>query len=200
MTTKESIQQLLIEYNGTLTQKIASQHGLSASKMQYYVHTGLLFKEARGFYTGIGAVPDYTFLLSNKFESGVFSHGSAIYLHGLSDYAPEPFYEMTFFKGYHNENLDNHHIMSHTISNKDLFNSDIETIKSMHGNPIRVYSIERVLIDSIKSPDNYLAEVRSEAFKRYFKQFKNKRLSKMLEIAQKLNVEEQVKLYVESFL
>ncbi len=82
------ISDLLAAQGGMLTSADVCRAGLSRTMLSRYVRAGLLDRVGRGEYVAAGAVSDELFFISRRQPRLVFSHLTALFLHGLSDRTP----------------------------------------------------------------------------------------------------------------
>lgn len=113
---------------------------------------------------------DELYLLQQRLNKGVFSHETALFLHGLTDRTPSKF-TMTFPHGYNNQNLSNYNInVKHVIQNR--YSIEIIKIKTPCNNIIYTYDIEKTLCDIVKGKGSDIQRI-NESMRRYV-QMKNK--------------------------
>lgn len=95
--------------DGTITTAQVTKAGLHRSVLQKLVDCGELYRYGRGLYVKSGAWEDDFYLLQRKYERGIYSHDTALYLLGYSDRTPAK-YTMTFPKGYNTPSLKQENI------------------------------------------------------------------------------------------
>ena len=96
--------------DGVITSAQVTAAGLHRSLLQELVSSGELVRFSRGIYLRADFWEDDFYLLQLKYERGVYSHDTALYLLGYSDRAPLK-YTMTFPKGYNSKSLKNENII-----------------------------------------------------------------------------------------
>jgi len=137
------------------------------------------------------------FLLQYRFGKGIFSHETALYLHGMTDRTPARF-TMTFPWGYNAASLKGENVkVKRTI--KDLYMLGITELPSPAGNIIRAYDIERTLCDIVRGKGACETSVVNQAMKSYA-QSKGKDIQKLMVYAEKLRVKARVLNYMEVLL
>ena len=83
MTDRERIKTLLkASPNGTITTQQVTSAGLHRSILQKLVDSGEIYRFGRGLYVRNDAWEDDFFLLQLKYGRGIYSHDTALYLHG----------------------------------------------------------------------------------------------------------------------
>ena len=91
MTDREQIKTLLkASPNGTITTEQVTSAGLHRSILQELVDSGELYRFGRGLSVRTDAWEDDFYLLQLKYGRGIYSHDTALYLHGYSDRTPAP--------------------------------------------------------------------------------------------------------------
>ena len=161
----ETVWDLLDQYKGTLTLKLARQHRVNPNTLKRLEEKGLLEKEGPGIYTYPGHFADEFFALQQRFTKGIFSHETALFLHGLSDENIGE-YVMTVPWGYHNPRLGEAFVIPKTMR-EDRYQLGAMTLPSPAGNPLTVYNLERTLCDlwHPRHPADHYLKV--DALKRY---------------------------------
>lgn len=191
------INNMLERQNGIITtaQVVAADvPRLYLSKM---VAENLLRKVDRGIYAAPEAWEDEMFLLQYKYSKGIYSHETALYIHGFTDRAPTRFV-MTFPYGYHAESIANTNIRMRKVV-KSIYELGIVESKTTFGNKIRLYGIERTLCDIVKGNNSCDIQIVNQAMKRYALS-KDKNISRLLQNAEQLRVKPKILAYMEILL
>ena len=197
MTDREMMRELVASSSsGFVTSAQVTAAGLHRSLIQEMVSCGELICCGRGVYLRKDAWEDDLYLLQLKYERGIYSHDTALYLLGYSDRTPAR-YTMTFPKGYNAASLKNEDIMIRRVVPENYSFGIIE-IDSPSGNPIRVYDLERTLCDIVRGSGSDI-QIVSEAMKRYASS-KDKNIHKLMQYAEKLRVKQKVLRYMEVLL
>lgn len=193
MLTKEKILNLGKKNNGIITSKMVSEAGLSRKVLAELESSGVLTRVERGIYMmDFGYADDY-FLLQHRFPNGVYSHETALFLLGYSDRVPiMP--QMTFPYGFHSTRAKKAGLIP-IISKQDTL-SGIVTIKRSGGTTIKVYEIERTLIDLLKPKYDADKEQFLPALKRYL-QSNERDITKLMDFARMFNVVDKIQPYLE---
>lgn len=197
MEINETINDLLqASTDGTITTAQVTKAGLHRSVLQKLVDCGELYRYSRGLYVKSSAWEDDFYLLQRKYERGIYSHDTALYLLGYSDRTPAK-YTMTFPKGYNTPSLKQENITVKRVVPKNYEFGIIE-IQSPSGNPIRVYDLERTLCDILRGSGSDI-QIVGEAMKRYAAS-KTKDIHKLMQYAEQLRVKPKVLHYMEVLL
>ena len=79
----------LVRENGYLYTKDVTSAGIRREQLKKYLDEGSLIRESRGIYSFADSINDEFVLLQIRCKKGVFSYGTALYFHGLSDRFPQ---------------------------------------------------------------------------------------------------------------
>lgn len=197
MTDKEQIKELLeASQDGTITAEQVTAAGLHRSILQKLVENGELYRFGRGLYVRTSVWEDDIYLLQRKYGRGIYSHDTALYLHGYSDRTPAQ-YTMTFPKGYNTPSLKQERIIIKRAVPEN-YSFGIVEISSPCGNPIRVYDLERTLCDILRGSGSDI-QIVGAAMKLYAAS-KEKDIHKLMQYAEQLRVKPKVLRYMEVLL
>lgn len=183
--------------NGYLFTKDISEHKVSRQYLSEAVTYNGVERVAQGVYLLEDVIPDYYYILSIKNERIVFSLESALYLNNLMEREPE-LMTVTIPRGYNATHLRNKgvRVISKT---KDLFELGVTTVKTNLGNDARTYDLDKSICDLIKYRNKIDIQVFSFALKEYVKR-KDKNLVRLISYSQKMNIEDEVRKYLEVLL
>jgi predicted transcriptional regulator of viral defense system len=185
---------LIKKNGGMITSSQVTNADIPRTYLSSMEQKGNLVRIKRGFYVLPDVFEDEMYVLACSYPKGVFSHGTALYIHKMTDRTPIV-YEMSFPQKYHfRKNEDNLKIRYLT---KDVFEFGIENKKSPCQNNIRVYDIEHTLCDILKA--NYDVQIINDAMKRYIKSDKCN-VNKLLEYAEKIKVKNKISNYLKVLL
>ena len=197
MNTEEKIFELLnTSKNGVITTAQVTNLGLHRGILKKLVNNSMVHPVGRGIYVQNDVWEDDFYLLQRKYERGIYSHDTALYLLGYSDRTPAK-YTMTFPKGYNAPSLKNENVIIKRVILEN-YNFGKAEIESPSGNLIYVYDLERSLCDMLRGNSGDI-EIINEAMKRYVKS-KNKDINKLLKYADQLHVKTKVQHYLEVLL
>ncbi len=183
--------------NGYITSKEVTKLGIHREYLKGLVKKGLIERVERGVYMLVNFFDDEMFSMQHRFKKGIYSHGTALFLFGLTDRTPLK-YTMTFPLNYNITNAKNNNIEVYRVVDK-YYTLGLTKINTMNDNVVNVYSIERTLCDILRSHSHVSSEEATNAFKTYSK-MKNKDLYTLFEIAKKLKVDEKARTYMEVLL
>lgn len=195
--SKKRLEALIQEKNGYITTQDAESKGIHREYLSLFVEEERLVRTAPGVYQLPSAWDDAMLNLQQKRKSMIFSHETALFMHGLSD--REPFiYSVTLPTGYNTTQLNHNNLKTFTIK-RDLLELGITSAKTTYGNTIVVYDIERTICDMLRSRNRVDKQVLSEGLKRYINN-PTKDLNKLVKYAQSLGMYSVLKRYLELVL
>lgn len=187
---------LSLATNGMLLSSDVTDAGIHRSYISELVEEGLLVKYSRGVYMLADEFEDEYSLLQRKYSRGIFSHSTALYLHGLSDRVPLKIH-MTFPAGYNTSSLLNENIEITRVS-KANYELGTTTVTTPYGNQVVLYDVERCLCDVLRGQGDDIQTIQI-AFKNYVGNRKSDN-NKLIAYAKKLRVEPKVRKYMEVLL
>ena len=198
MTDNEAvIQGILKNNNGIVTTTQVTEARIPRRCLSAMVESGAIYRVARGIYALPEVWEDELFFMQYRFSKGVFSHETALYLHGLTDRTPIR-YTMTFPFGYNTGSVKKQGIIA-KLSTEETYELGIINIPSPSGNPVKAYDIERTLCDIVKARHRADIQVINQAMKTYASS-KNKDIAKLMNYADRLRVKPKVLKYMEVLL
>lgn len=166
--------------------------GMSKSSISRLVSEGKLIRVSRGLYSIDDDFIDEMYVLHNRYKTAIFSHESALYLHGLTDRNPD-IQVMTVGRNYKATPLKEYRVRFKYVD-KAVLALGMEYKLSDMGNEIPVYDIERTICDIIKSDTKMDSYVVNTAIRQYVRKGK---LSKLMIYASKMGIEKKVRKKLE---
>jgi predicted transcriptional regulator of viral defense system len=197
MNNQNKLDQLIQKQHGTVLSSDLDLYEIPRVYLQMMVAEGKLERVDRGVYVSIDAIEDEMFSMQTKYPKLVFSHETALYLHGLTDRTPF-MYSASVPSGYKVVESVAERFKIYYIK-KDLHELGVETVQSSHGNPVKTYNIERTICDLIRSRNRIDGQILNEALKRFVK-LKSADLSILMDYARKLKIDTVLKHYLEVLL
>lgn len=190
---------LIIEHlnnHDFLTVKQANDLGVGRHVLSDYVKQNKLVRVERGIYSLPNQWVDEYELLQQINKRLVYSYGTALYFHGLSDRVPHTIH-VSVPQGYNAQHIKHVEwkIKIHYVK-KENFEVGIETVSSPQGGLINVYDVERCVCDIIRDKKHVDPQVFQDAIKRYFN-LENKDLRKLLKYSELFNIEKEIWSYIE---
>jgi predicted transcriptional regulator of viral defense system len=194
---EESIFQIIKKNKGYVTAKEVTEAGIPRRCLTKLVESGKLLKAKRGVYVLPDVWEDELFILQYRFSKGIFSHDTALYLHGMTDRTPISF-TMTFPFGYNTGNVKKHGVIP-KVCTVDVYTLGIMEISSPSGNMLKTYNVERTLCDIAKETHHADIQVINQVMKEYALS-REKNIAKLMSYAEKLRVTPKVLRYMEVLL
>jgi predicted transcriptional regulator of viral defense system len=188
---------LAIDNNGVVTSADAVAHGIANSRLTEAVSLGELVRLERGIYCLPETWEDDYLVAQLRFPKGVFSDGSALFLHDATDRTPERL-TMTFPRGYNATGPRSAGIVVRTCSN-EVLGLGVVSVVTPSGNQVRAYDVERSLCDMVRGRAAVDVQVLNPAMKAYMRS-RIRNLAKLMDYAERLGVQEKVRTYVEVLL
>lgn len=193
-----SIQDIASRNQGFVTASGVSAAGLQRRMLSEAVAAGTLLKLDRGLYCLPETWEDEFVVAQHRFSRGVFSHETALYLHGLIDGAPESL-TMTFPRGYNTSNARRAGIITSTAPEGEYELGLTSCVKTIYGNSVVVYDMERTLCDMIRGTAKPDLQLFLPAIKSYLSS-SQRNILKLQANAEKLGVGKKINKYLEVLL
>jgi len=193
----EKIIGILEKNKGFITSAQVTEAGLQRRVIGDLVAANRIYRVERGIYALPETWEDDMYFLQYRYAKGVYSGGTALYLHGLSDRTPAT-YTLTFPHGYNTPGLKKHVIKAKYVTS-DIYDMGITEKPSPSGNTLRVYDVERTLCDIVKGKNAFDVQLVNQAMKAYAVT-KDKDMGKLLTYAERLRVKPKILRYMEVLL
>lgn len=182
---------------GIITNKNAERYGISRSILSNLNKKGLIQRIAQGQYTVVDELPDELLSIGMKSSNIIFSHETALWLHGISDRTPFV----------HSVTAPSGKIPSKTILDDckvyyvkpELFELGKTTVSTQYGNTVSAYDMERTICDCVRSRNKMGTETFLYALKQYAGR-KDKNLNTLYSYAEKFRVATVLRKYLEVLL
>lgn len=173
-------------HGGIIETKIAAQHGISKAMLYKLCKEDKIHRIVKGQYILPDDMQDELLAISNRSERIIFSHETALYLHGISDRTP--------FE--HTVTAPSGCIPSAAIKSEckvyyikpELFELGKTTLRTPAGNDVPAYNLERTICDVIRSRNKLGTETFLAALKLYAANPK-KNLNQLNTYAKQMRVE-----------
>ena len=181
-------------HGGVLSAADMKQLGYSRGMLHVYTRAGLLERYGCGVYTRPGVLVDDMVCMQRKFSALIFSHESALYLHGLTDRAP--------FR--HSVTIPSNTKLPRSLSAvctcyyiaPSLHEVGLTELHTTQGNIVRAYNAERCICDLLRSKNRVDTESYAAALKLYFSG-KEKNLHRLADYAARFSVMHKLTPYLE---
>ena len=197
MKTSDRLKKINNDSGGIITTQSAKANGISRAVLSKLCKQGALERIAQGQYIFPNEFEDELLSISLRLKNIVFSHETALYLHGLSDRVPYV----------HSLTTSSNCVPPTSILEKckvyyikrELLLLGKTSIKTPAGNIVPVYDIDRTICDVIRSRNRMGSETFLHAIKAYAAS-PDKRLDRLAGYAEALHVSGVVKRYLEVLL
>ena len=190
----EILDELLWENNGFIKTSEAIRAGVSKAYFGEYVKGRELERAAHGLYMSQDAWDDGMYVIQVRYPEAVFSHETALYLHGVAEREPTQ-YAVTLKAGTNASGLTKSGVKVYKIK-RELFEEGIIQTRSPAGHSLRVYNPERTICDLIRSRRNIEIQDLQTAIKEYVR-LKDKNIPLLLRYAKAFSVEKIIRQYLE---
>lgn len=188
-TNEKKLEKILNANSGYITRKQVDNHKIPSWFLTDFVRRQGLVKIDKGFYAQEQWIRDDYLVFQYKYPKFIFSHVSALFLHGLTDQLPD-YFEVTGPKNYRPFS-PNPSVAIHTDSHDETYKLGVQKIKTSLGHLVESYDMERTLCDIIKNSQKTDAEIYGKALRLYAKS-KDKDIRKLLRYAKILKIENKV--------
>lgn len=179
--------------NGFVTSSEVTEAGIPRRCLTQAVEKGLLLKAERGLYMLPDAWEDELLVLQHRFKRGVFSHETALFLHGLTDRTPAGF-TMTFPHSYNAKSAQAEGVFVKKSVAKHHGLGQC-AVKTPYGNEVVAYDVERTLCDIVRGDGALDVQLVNPAMKAYAAST-GKNVNKLLRYAKELGAERKIKTYM----
>ena len=197
MNFMEELAAIAKDHGGIIDTKTAAEHGISKAMLYKLCKNEKIHRIVKGQYILPDELEDELLSISKRSDRIIFSHETALFLHGISDRTP---FEHTI-------TVPSDRPPSASIKAEckiyyikpDLFDLGKSTMPTPAGNMVPVYDLERTICDVIRSRNKLGTETFLAALKMYAANPK-KNLNKLNEYAKQLRVANVLRQYLEVLL
>lgn len=184
-------------HGGIIETRISEQHGISKAMLYNLCKEDKIHRIVKGQYILPDDMQDELLSISKRSDRIIFSHETALFLHGISDRTP--------FE--HTVTAPSGCIPSAAIKSEckvyyikpELFELGKTTLRTPSGNNVPAYDLERTICDVIRSRNKLGTETFLAALKLYAANPK-KDLNKLNSYAKKMRVFNVLRQYLEVLL
>ena len=193
-STKQEI--LSAAENGVVTTRKITELGIRRSALTELVVSGDLIRCSRGIYMLADEWEDEFYLLQKRYAQGIFSHATALYLHGYSERVPLSVH-MTFPTKYNSPSLARENVIVTRVLPAN-YQLGVTTVTTPSGNPVIAYNLERSLCDIVRGRGDDI-QIVQYAMKKYATS-RELDINKLMKYAKQLRVEPKIRQYMEVLL
>ena len=171
--------------------------GIPRARISDMVRAGELERVQRGVYCLADAWEDEFLATQLRFPKGIFSDGTALFLHGYTDRTPL-YLTMTFPRSYRATKARESGIEVRTCAD-EVLGLGLATVRTSYGNEVRAYDLERTLCDVVRGRRVVDVQVVNPAMRQYVRSGARD-VQKLLGYARALGVEKKIRNYLEVLL
>lgn len=182
---------------GIINNKVAAEHGISRVMLSKLCKDNKIQRISQGQYILSGEMQDELLSISMRSDFFVFSHETALFLHGISDRTP---FEHTITAP--SEKIPSKAIREECkvyFIKPELFDMGKTVLTTPFGNKVAGYDLERTICDIVRSRNKIGTETFFSALKMYAASPK-KDLNKLNAYATKMKIAGIVRKYIEVLL
>lgn len=187
---QQQILEIMNNNNGVITNKEASQMGISRTSLYRLKEQGAIYSISRGIYSLNDEIPDILMIIQNRCKKGTYSHESALYFHELTDHTPSS-HVVTVPSSYNTTSLKDLPVSFRYIKSEFILLGRI-MMKTSQGNEVFVYDLERTICDIIRNKRSMDINEVNNALRQYASSNKTK-YSILMIYANKLRMEKKVR-------
>ena len=185
------------ENGGIIETKIAALHGISKAMLYKLCKAEKIHRIIKGQYVLSEDMQDELLSISRRSDKIIFSHETALFLHGISDRTPFD----------HTVTAPSDCIPSSAIKAEckiyyikpELFKLGKTIMQTPAGNPVPCYDLQRTICDVVRSRNKIATETFLAALKLYAAS-PNKDLNQLYEYAQQMRVSGVLRHYLQVLL
>lgn len=197
MTRFDILDKLVEKGNGYLCTSQVVKSGISKPTLADYVSQRKMERVAQGVYLAADAWPDDLYLLFLTNSRIVFSHETALMLHGLMEREPKQTC-VTVKAGYNASHLRRKGVLVYQVK-PDIADLGIVDVKTSFGNIVRAYDMDRTICDILRHKKAMDIQIFQYAMKEYMAN-SHKNLGHLMAYAQKFRIESAMRTYTEVML
>lgn len=187
----------LCDNGGFITVAQGKEAGLSHTAILRAVKAGQIERVARGVYGAVEEMDDELYVKQLQRPKVIYSHGTALYLHDLTDRDPLTL-SVTVPTGYNTKRLVTEGFRVFSVKH-ELYRIGLIRMLTRYEHTVTTYNMERTICDCIRSRRRMDAEIITEAMKRYA-QRKDRDIHALMEMAAMFGVQKLMRTYMEVLL
>ena len=194
MKNMEILKNYIENNNGIILASDLKKLNIHKQYLKLLCDEGYVERKEKGVYVKKGKNVNDFFLIQQRYKTGIFSHNTALYFYHLTDRTPLK-YDMTFKN---NIRVNDEIIEPHYIK-QDKYELGIIELELQDKTTIKVYDLERTIIDILRDRNKIDLQIFNTAMKGYMKR-KDKNLIKLSKYAKEFKMEKILKKYMEVLL
>lgn len=148
MKDYEQLKKFIDEHNSNIiTVEEFKNHDINFYYIKKLIEDNYISRKDKGIYIKSETSEDPYYTFQYRYKNTIYSYGSALYLLNKMDSMPE-YMDITVPSDYHVE-IENDHVRFH-FTNRNNINLGVITIKTLYGNEVKTYNLERTVCDLVK--------------------------------------------------
>lgn len=197
MNYENELQKIIEKGKGMIFTSQVEEASIPREYLSVLVSKGIIERTARGAYITTDVLDDEMYRLQTRYRKGIFSHGTALFLHDLTDRTPLR-YTMTFPNNYHAASLKDEGITAYYV-NKNLIEIGKIEMTTPFGRTIMAYDLERTICDILRKRNKMDSFIVRESCKGYVNR-SDKSLNTLMSYAKSFKLENIVRQNIEVHL
>ena len=191
MENIEILKKFIEKNNGILLSSDVRNLNIHKQYIKLLCDENYIERIEKGVYVKKGKNVNDFFLLQQRYKTGIFSHNTALYFYNLTDRTPLK-YDLTF---QNNIRVKDEIVSSH-YTKADYFEIGQTELKLQDGTTIKIYDLERTIIDILRDRNKIDLQIFNTAINGYMKR-KDKNLVKLSKYAKIFKQENLLRKYME---
>jgi len=197
MPLPEPLRNALQINGGTIASSEANALGVSNERLRLLVKSGDLERVAHGIYVIPGEFLDRMHIVQKRRPKMIYSHETALYLHGLTDRDPIA-YTVTVPSGYNAKAILADGLFVYFVK-RELHGMGAIPMQTTFSHTVIAYDLERTVCDCIRNRNQMDIALVTEAVKRYAGH-PDKNLNLLMKMAEAFHVAKPLRSYLEVLL
>lgn len=193
MNDYQKILKFVKNHNSLITIEEFKRQDISYYFINKLIEDGIISRADKGIYMKTDSFEDIYFIIQNKFKKSIFSYNTALYILGETEVTPN-FIEISVPRSYHIKDYGKQ-IIPHYISD-DNYKLGAIKVKSVFGNEVVVYNLERTICDIVKNGGTLDKEQINKIIRKSFLSHKING-DRILKYAKNLKCEKKIKAIME---
>lgn len=187
---------IINQNNGIITAKEAEKKGISRVYLKKMTDEGLIQRIEFGIYTTDKFIYDEYYIFELKHSNIVFSYNTALYLQDMTERTPTKM-DVTTKR---NTNLSAYKDKINLYRvNDEILDLGKCKIKTIYGNTVTAYNLERTVCDIINNKSTIDIEIANKSIRKCIKSQKFN-ANKMFDYAEKMKMYDKIKNYMEAII
>ena len=187
---------IINQNNGIITAKEAEKKGISRVYLKKMTDEGLIQRIEFGIYTTDKFIYDEYYIFELKHSNIVFSYNTALYLQDMTERTPTKMDVTT--KRNTNLSAYKNKINLYRV-NDEILDLGKCKIKTIYGNTVTAYNLERTVCDIINNKSTIDIEIANKSIRKCIKS-KEFDANKMFDYAKKMKIYDKIKNYMEAII